>query len=274
MPLTEFVRYINAQLPFPKTASRFTTPFASEGGRVFVNYANLRLESAFAPLVDTRDGAIRGHVAHLIATLKTTQQSLDVDEVFRLPGDDEEFIFLDRLVRTLHTLNYLTYPQRHSDGLLLLKVQPRHVASVVADHGLAFEEILRACGLLPEQITLELDIEGVDDFEHLARAVANYKSRGYRIAIGRYLGRYPAGGAGMPLLEAIRPAIVRLDPRALALAEPVSGVIEAVHALGARLLIESVNTATQRSDAHENGFDLLQAPAQLLTPNYPERVAA
>ena len=270
MPLTEFVRYINAQLPFPKTASRFTTPFASEAGRVFVNYANLRLESAFAPLVDTRDGLIRGHVAHLIAKRKTTQQSLDVEEVFRLPGDDEEFIFLDRLVRTLHTLNYLTYPQRHSEGLLLLKVQPRHVASVAADHGLAFEEILRACGLLPEQITLELDIEGVDDFDHLARAVANYKSRGYRIAIGRY----PARGAGFPFLEAIRPAIVRLDPRALALAEPVSGVIDAVHALGARLLIESVNTATLRSDALENGFDLLQAPAQLLTPNYPERVAA
>src|SRR5664280_2084080 len=106
MPLSEFVRYINAQLPFPKTASRFTTPFASEGGQVFVYYANLRLESNFSPIIDTGDGRIRGHVATLTATHKTTHQRLEADAVFKLPEDDEEFIFLDRLVRTLHTLNY------------------------------------------------------------------------------------------------------------------------------------------------------------------------
>ena len=266
MPLTEFVRYINAQLPFPTTASRFTTPFASEGGRVFVYYANLRLESNFSPIVDTVDGASRGHVATLTATRKTTNQKLDSDAVFKLPGDDGEFIFLDRLVRTLHTLNYLTYPERHSGGLLLLKVQPRHVASVAADHGLAFEEILRACGLLPEQITLELDLDGVDDYGHLARAIGNYKSRGYRITIGRQSSR----DADLRLLQVIRPAIVRLDPRSLAPGDTINGAVEAIHALGAQVLIESVNTQMQRSDARENGFDLLQVQAS----GYPEREAA
>jgi len=253
MPLSEFVRYINAQLPFPKTASRFTTPFASEGGRVFVYYANLRLESNFSPIVDTSDGRLRGHIATLTATHKTTHQRLEAEAVFKLPEDDEEFIFLDRLVRTLHTLNYLTYPERHSGGLLLLKVHPRHVASVAADHGLAFEEILRACGLLPEQITLELEIDGVDDHDHLSRAIANYKSRGYRIAIDGYGRR----DLDVPL-HAIRPAIVRLNPRLLALAKPISGLIESLHEIGALTLIEGVNTQTQRSDARENGFDLLQ----------------
>jgi EAL domain-containing protein (putative c-di-GMP-specific phosphodiesterase class I) len=127
------------------------------------------------------------------------------------------------------------------------------VASVAADHGLAFEEILRACGLLPEQITLELEIDGVDDHDHLARAIANYKSRGYRIAIDAY-GRRDLDA----LLHAIRPAIVRLDPRLLAQAEPISGLIGSLHESGALTLIEGVNTQTQRSDARENGFDLLQ----------------
>jgi len=257
MPLSEFVRYINAQLPFPKTASRFTTPFASEGGRVFVYYANLRLESNFSPIVDTADGRLRGHVATLTATHKTTHQRLEAEAVFKLPGDDEEFIFLDRLVRTLHTLNYLTYPERHSGGLLLLKVHPRHVASIAADHGLAFEEILRACGLLPEQITLELEIDGVDDHDHLARAIANYKSRGYRIAIDGY-GKRGKRDLDSLLLHAIRPVIVRLNPRLLAQAEPISGLIGSLHESGALTLIEGVNTQTQRSDARENGFDLLQ----------------
>ena len=256
MPLSEFVRYINAQLPFPKTASRFTTPFASEGGRVFVYYASLRLESNFSPIIDTSDGRLRGHVATLTATHKTTHQRLEAEAVFKLPEDDEEFIFLDRLVRTLHTLNYLTYPERHSGGLLLLKVHPRHVASVAADHGLAFEEILRACGLLPEQITLELKIDGVDDHGHLARAIANYKSRGYRIAIDAY-GRRDLDA----LLHAIRPVIVRLNPRLLAQAEPISGLIESLHESGALTMIEGVNTQTRRSDARENGFDLLQVQA-------------
>jgi len=262
MPLSEFVRYINAQLPFPTTASRFTTPFASEGGRVFVYYANLRLESNFSPIVDTADGTSRGHVATLTATRKTTNQKLDTDAVFRLPGDDGEFIFLDRLVRTLHTLNYLTYPERHSGGLLLLKVQPRHVASVAADHGLAFEEILRACGLLPEQITLELVIDGVDDLGHLARAIGSYKSRGYRIAIDGY-GKRDRRDRDALLLHAIRPAIVRLDPRLLAKAESISGLIESLHESGALTLIEAVNTQTQRNDARENGFDLLQVQTSI-----------
>ena len=257
MPLSEFVRYINAQLPFPKTASRFTTPFTSEGGRVFVHYANLRLESSFSPIVDTADGLSRGHVAALLASHKTSLQTVESEAVFKLPSDDEEFIFLDRLVRTLHTLNYLTYPERHSGGLLLLKVHPRHVASVTADHGLAFEEILRACGLLPEQITLELEIDGVEDSAHLTRAVDNYKSRGYRIAIGRYGQR----DVNSLVVQAIRPVIVRLDPRLLALAEPIRALIDSLHALGAQVMIEGQNNQTHRSDARENGFDLLQVLA-------------
>jgi len=154
MPLTEFVRYINAQLPFPTTASRFTTPFASEGGRVFVFYANLRLESNFSPIVDTVDSASRGHVATLTATRKTTNQKLDSEAVFKLPGDDGEFIFLDRLVRTLHTLNYLTYPERHSGGLLLLKVQPLTPADLAAAPALLLSNALH--GAVPVDALAEL----------------------------------------------------------------------------------------------------------------------
>lgn len=60
-------------------------------------------------------------------------------------------------MRTLHALNYLTKPSR---GNLLLKVHTRHVLSVPSDHGHAFEEILKPCGLFPEQITLEIEIDG------------------------------------------------------------------------------------------------------------------
>ncbi len=255
MPLTDFVRYLNAQLPLPMSALRSTTPFVSEGGSVFVSYANLRLESRFSSIIDTHDGSLRGHAAFLVATRRTDGQSLGPDAVFKLPGDDQELIFLDRLVRTLHTLNYLTYKERSFRELLLLKVHPRHVASVTADHGLAFEEILRACGLLPEQITLELEIGDVEDMSHLLRAITSYKSRGYGIALNHFGWE---GSADIAILEAIGPSIVRLDSRLLTRGESVRPLIDHLHSQRVKVVIEGPNTSTLRSDASENGFDLLQ----------------
>lgn len=86
-----------------------------------------------------------------------------------LPSDAEEFVYLDRLVRTLPALNYLTQPVR---GKLLLRVHARHLLSVPANHGLAFEEIPRPCGLFPDQISLEIDTDQVSDPAHFSRAVA------------------------------------------------------------------------------------------------------
>ena len=257
MPLTDFVRYLNAQLPISAFALRSTSPFISEGGRVFVYFGDLRLDSDFSPIVDTENGTICGHAARLLATRKDNHQPLDSDAVFRLPNDDEELIFLDRLVRTLHTLNYLTYRSRREGGLLLLKVHPRHVASVASDHGMAFEEILRACGLLPKQITLELEIDSIEDTTHLVRAIANYKLRGYSIAIGR-LG---LAEIDFSLLQKIGPSYVKFDWRRLVSDQPIKAVIAQLHQLGVRAILEAFNTETLRSDARENGFDLLQVHA-------------
>lgn len=257
MPLTDFVRYLNAQLPISAFATRSTSPFVSEGGRVFVYFGDLRLDSGFSPIVDTASGAVCGHAAQLQATKRDRSQPLDAESVFRLPNDNEELVFLDRLVRTLHTLNYLTHGGRREGGLLLLKVHPRHVASVADDHGMAFEEILRACGLFPKQITLELEIDGIDDTAHLARAISNYQRRGYSIALSR-LGTTEIDSA---LVQRSRPAYVKFDRRRLVSDQPIKGMIDALHELGARAILEGFDTATFRGDARENGFDLLQVSA-------------
>jgi len=257
MPLSEFVRYLNqqhAQHPLPSAGTHSTTHFISEDGRVFVIFANLRLESSFSPIVDTASGQLRGRAAALHAFGLKNQQLLEPDAVFVLPSDDEEFIYLDRLVRTLHTLNYLTYLDRHTRGTLLLKVHPRHVASVAADHGLAFEEVLRACGLLPKLITLEIEIDGVDDTAHLVKAIASYKSRGYGIAVGRFGRR----SVDFNLLREIRPAMVKFDPMLLSSKLALKSLVERLHELGAQAMIEGLDAATQCHEARESGFDLLQ----------------
>lgn len=263
MPLSDFVRYLNAQLPFSPAGRRSATPFVSENGRVFVYFDRVRLESYFSPIVDTANGDLRGHAARLEATGKDGRQVLEPAVVFALPKDDEEFIFLDRLVRTLHTLNYLVYRDRSAQGLLVLKVHPRHVASVTADHGLAFEEVLRACGLLPEQITLQIEIDGRANSAHLHRAISNYRSRGYGIAISLSGQRVIRGdgGSDLALLREIRPAIIKLDPPWFTPLEALRPLIDPLHGIDAKVLVEGLNAGSSRSEAWGHGIDLLQAYA-------------
>lgn len=251
MPLTDLVRLLNAQSDHPYSGHRFANPFIAADRGVFVHFADLQLRSQFRPIVDSRHGAIHGHAATLQVAGLSSGQPLDPASVFVLPGSDAEFVYLDRLVRTLHALNYLTQPVQ---GNLLLRVHQRHVLSVPANHGLAFEELLKECGLLPSQVTLEIDTEGVDDQRHLTQAIANYQSRGYGIAIARF------GHASIDfgLLETIRPDIVRLAPALLASSRPLARLIDRLHALGARVLIDGLDTAALRRGALDSGIDLIQ----------------
>lgn len=256
MPLTELVRYLNARSQGHTPALQPPAPFLSKDGKVLAHFANLQLGSQFLPIVETATGQVHGHAASLQAFNLSCRTALEPHAVFVLPSDDAEFIYLDRLVRTLHALNYLTH---HVRGNLLLKVHPRHVMSVPSDHGLAFEELLRPCGLIPEQITLELDIDGIEAEDHLQLAVANYKQRGYRIAIHRF-GR---ASLNYELLARLEPRIVRLDPSLLESPQQLEEATRRIQALGALTLIEGVDTRALRQGAQASSIDLLQAHAPL-----------
>ncbi len=256
MPLTELVRYLNARSQAQTPGLQPPAPFLSQEGKVLARFANLELSSRFLPIVETATGRVHGHAASLQAVNLRHGTPLEPHAVFVLPSDDGEFVYLDRLVRTLHALNYLTHQVR---GNLLLKVHPRHVLSVPSDHGLAFEELLRPCGLMPEQITLELEIDGIEAVWHLQQAVANYKRRGYRIAIHRF-GR---SGLDYELLSRLGPDIVRLDPGLLESPQQLAEATREIRALGARTLIEAVDTRALRQGAQAFHIDLLQAHAPL-----------
>lgn len=257
MPLSDLIRTLNApSATFPRHYARngLDQPFVAAAGRVFLHYANIRLESIFLPVVDTRSGKLHGHSAALQAFGLSNRQAMAPEAVFVLPTDNEEFVYLDRLVRTLHALNYLTKPIR---GNLLLQVHARHVLSVPADHGLAFEEILRPCGLLPEQITLEINIDGIEDVEHLVRAVASYRSRGYAIAVGQF-GRRKLD---FSLLRQLQPDIVKLDQQLIASSRPLARSISCLHQLPAKVMIKGGDTAKLRHFALLGQIDLVQADA-------------
>ena len=257
MPLTDFVRYLNAQLPFSHAGLNIASPFVATRDGVQVDFGGLRLTSSFTPIVDRTNGETRGHAAILRSVDRKTRRHIASDTIFTLPTNATDFIFLDRLVRTLHTLNYLIYGARQSDGLLLLKVHPQHVASVHAGHGLAFEEILRGCGLLPKQITLELELDGQNDHAHFRQAVGNYQARGYGIAISTN----QAEAFDPATVHAVRPNLLKLTLRAEE-SPPrggLAGLIDSLSHTDTRLLVDG----DERSIAHAYGAAL--KGADLLT---------
>ena len=265
MPLTDLVRHLNSQRTSLAAGRLTSDPFVSADGRVFVHFADLRLESVFLPIIGTESGRVYGHAAALRVYGLTSGKPVSPDAVFVLPGDDPEFVYVDRLVRTLHALNYLTHPVR---GTLLLKVHRRHIMSVAADHGLAFEEILRPCGLLPAQITLEIDGDAPEDLPHFVTAVRNYRQRGYGIALSHF-GRSTMDFA---LLRTLRPDIVKFDPILLASTRPLQRVVNQIHRVGAKVAIEAQRNARLQHFGQATAVDLLQPPAPVdRSPSRPFR---
>lgn len=257
MPLSDLIRTLNAPSgAFPKHYSRsgLDQPFVAADGRVFLHYANIRLESRFLPIIETTSGKLHGHAAGIEAFGLSTRVQMTPEAVFVLPTDDAEFVYLDRLVRTLHALNYLT---RQTRGNLLLKVHTRHLLSVPADHGLAFEEILRPCGLFPEQITLEINGDRIDDPAHLIRAVASYRSRGYAIAISHF----GHSKIDFGILRELQPDIVKLSPLLLASSRTLGRIIDALHALPGKVMIEGRDSQAIRRIGSAREIDLVQAHA-------------
>lgn len=253
-PLTDLVRFLNTRSDALSPQSRLKTPFLPSETGAFAHFAGLRLESRYLRIVDTASGQLHGHTAALWAEGLSTRRRLPADAVFVLPTDDAEFVYLDRLLRTLHALNYLTQQPR---GNLVLNVHQRHVLSVPAKHGLAFEELLRPVGLLPTQVTLEVDIFGVTQLDKLAEAIGNYRSRGYGIALAG-VGQAPID---FSLLRTLQPTIVKLDPLLLPSPRPLRRIASQLHELGARILADGLDTPALRNSAFENGIDLLQMAA-------------
>lgn len=263
MPLSEIVHALN--YPASGQSSDFLRhtgldhPFVAADGRAFIHYANIRLESKFLPIIETISGKTHGHASTTQAFGLSNQIPISPDAVFVLPTDAEEFVYLDRLVRTLHALNYLTQPVR---GNLLQRVHSRHIISVSNNHGLAFEEILRSCGLFPDQVTLEINTDAVADKEHFVRAIANYRSRGYHIAISHF-GRTELD---FSFLAKLQPDIVKLDNLLLASSRPLDRIIGNICDLHARVLIEGVDSADLRRNADALGIDLIQMHAPEIPP--------
>lgn len=260
MPLTDLVHYLN-----DRNRSQYGTHLSPGDSlnlahnRVTGRFAGLTLDSAFQPITDARSGQVSGHEALLRATA-ADGSPLAPEAVFVLPTDGEEIVFLDRLARTVHALNYLLQT-KSSGGDLYLNIHPRHLLAISGDHGLVFEAILKRLGLTPERVVLEILESAIDDSGRIKEAVANYRSRGYRIAIDDF-GRHHSNFDRLWQLE---PDVVKLDRSLIVEAgtnpkarRVLPRLVEIVHDLEARVVFEGIETADQLAIAIDAGSDQLQ----------------
>lgn len=197
MPLSELIRYFNA------ADSAGQSTLYPEGKRVAAWHNGLHLASRFQPIVDLAQERIVGHQATL-AVRSADGTPLSPEAAYAHCSSPESIVHFDRLCRTLHALNFLAQ-QRYAGGYLQVAIHPRHLLAVQNQHGLVYEAILKRCGLAPEDIVLDIDANGISDDQRLDTALANYRRRGYRLAL------HQTTALNEDLLQRLQPAIVRLS---------------------------------------------------------------
>jgi hypothetical protein len=182
MPLTELMNYFNDQLQSQaRTRSLPKTGFYKADNAYWARFGSLILGSQFHPIRAIADDRVLAYDSELTVRA-STGNLLNIDSIFNSLDSNDQIVHLDRLVRTLHSLNYLQQFDGQ-DHLLCLQVQPRHIVSVNDDHGKAFENILSDCGLKSERVLLHTRLLDQASLRHFQKALGNYKSRGYRIGI-------------------------------------------------------------------------------------------
>ena len=258
VPLTELVHYFNNRKRLVCSAEGEDC-FQIVDGQARARFRGNVLTTLFQPVVERASGQVIGHEAHLRAVAGEWVGG-PAQGVFLEARDDNELVYLDRLVRTLHALNFLQEREQHG-GFLALNIHPQLLRAVRGHHGHVFEAILARCGLTPERIVLELADDGFGKQACLKAAVAAYRERGYRVAIDNF-GRH---SACLDRLEALAPDLVKLDRSLighaghLSLAKRVMTELSAeIRRLGAQVVCQCIENPLQLQVAQDAGVDWLQ----------------
>jgi EAL domain-containing protein (putative c-di-GMP-specific phosphodiesterase class I) len=160
--------------------------------------------------------------------------------------------------RTLHVLNFRQIYAEN--GLLFLNVHPKLLITVNS-HGKVFERILHANSVPTDRVVIEIPENLVEQDKQLSEAIDNYRDRGYHIAIDDF-GKKKTN---LDRLWKIAPEYVKLDVSLIQEAESndrvrktLPNLIKLVQDLGAKPIIEGIETQTQLDIAVQAGGTLLQ----------------
>jgi len=220
-------------------------------------FLGVQLNSAFQPIYDSTAGDLIGHEALLRPSLGGTLASTP-EFAFSYAEQAGKLVQFDRVSRTLHVLNFRQIYAEN--GLLFLNVHPKLLITVNA-HGKVFERILHANSVPTDRVVIEIPESLVEQDKQLIEALENYRDRGYHIAIDDF-GKKKTN---LDRLWKIAPDYVKLDVSLIHEAESnervrkaLPNLLRLIQDLGAKPIIEGIETQAQLDIALEAGGTLLQ----------------
>lgn len=227
------------------------------GDEVRANFIGLHLSSVFQPIVDLERNAPLGYEA-LLRAFDQKDVPIAPPTAFKHAEAAERLVKFDRLCRTLHTLNYLNMGA--GNGLLFLNVHPELLVAVNS-HGKVFERVLHHHDVPTSEVVIEINESAVSEEKLLAEAIANYRERGYKIAIDDFGKEH----SNLERLWTLSPEYVKLDGGIIQQAEVNSRLqrilpklVEIIRELGAEVVVEGIETRSQLELARHAGVHLVQ----------------
>ncbi len=261
MPVSQIIDYFNGQMRVAPMRFLPEDPIRLRYGAVDGYFGPLRLTSVFQPLVAIASSGhlVVGHQAYARA-LGANHAALPVPEVFASAREAAAIVYLDRLCRTVHMLNFLR--QANEDDCLFLHVHARHILAVPHDHGEYFEGLLHRCGLTPERIVIQVGPPrgNADERRRTQAALRNYRRRGYRLAMDVTSGVHRENI--IEDVSELQPDYVRLDRTCLAIGDNQVALARAMtliallHESGAQVIVHRLETAAQVRAATEYEVDV------------------
>lgn len=184
MPLTELTDYFNDHLQSEIISKKLPgAAFYMLNNRYWARFGRWILGTQFHLISAINRSSSQIYEAELCVRSTTAiDQPLTREGIFNSLEDSNQIVYLDRLVRTLHSLNYLQQFKTH-EHILSLEVHPRHILGVAEDHGATFEAILTEVGLSSERVLLHAQLPDEANLQHFSNAFSQYKQHGYRIGV-------------------------------------------------------------------------------------------
>lgn len=223
-------------------------------------FNTLTLGSHFQPILSVGE---RRCVAYegLLQAGNLAGHAMAPDTVFALSASQHEELFLDWLCRALHLRNFANLGQDAARrGMVFLNAYPEAVAED-PHRPRAFAEMMEFYGISPASVVIEILETGAADEAQLVDAAELYRRLGCRIAIDDF----GIGYSNFDRLWRLRPDFVKIDRSITAAALREShaqrvlfNMVKMIHACGAEVIVEGVETRDQALLAVEAGADYVQ----------------
>jgi len=238
-----------------------SAPLTQHPSRIGAHHEDWRFRSVFQPIFSLRGGALTPYALEALARVSDRSGSqFPPTLMFAAETSPKRTVFLDRLLRSLHLLNFLR--QSPPSGLsLFLNVNAQHLVNVSGTHGSYFADVLAELGVSAGQICLEVVEDAVSDPARLLEAINSYRQLGFRIA----LDDFGQGASNLERVWLLEPDYVKLDKRLMRLAlmqpgvrDTLSQLVEILHLHGAKVISEGIESGRQLDIARQTGCDYAQ----------------